>query len=156
MQGRRERVEVATAGGRGLRRGLAFELHCAPAAVAWIRFRVKLKGPVDPTVRACVAGVCVCGIWAARLTCIVTRSLGLGRGCSTSATRRSRDTPSRQTVLPAAVVVAVAGIVSAFFLMNTTRRCETCDSCSCSTCTGTRCRTTPNVTGLDFVADFLL
>ncbi len=110
MQGRRERVEVATADGRGLRRGSAFELHHAPAAVAWIRLRVK--GPVDPTVRACVAGVCVCGIRAARLTCIVTRSLGLGRGCSTSATRRSRATPSRQTVsvLPAAAVVAVAGI----------------------------------------------
>jgi CRISPR/Cas system type I-B associated protein Csh2 (Cas7 group RAMP superfamily) len=118
MQGRRERVEVATADGRGLRRGLAFELHRTPAAVAWIRLRVK--GPVDPTVRACVAGVggCVCGMWAARLTCIVTQSLGLGRGCSTSATRRSRDTPSRQTVLPTAVAVAVAGIVVMAVMMQ--------------------------------------
>jgi hypothetical protein len=101
MQGRRERVEVANADGRELRRGWAFELHCAPAAVARIRLRVK--GPVDHIVHACVAGVCVYEIWMARLTCIVTQSLGLGRGCSTSATRRSRDTPSRQTVLPTAV-----------------------------------------------------
>lgn len=56
-------MEVAAAGGRGLRHVLALELHDTPAAVALMRLKVKVPFEPSKRVEVCVRawqGGCVC------------------------------------------------------------------------------------------------